>query len=126
MFLHLLSVSGVGPKAALSVLSAVTPKELALAVITKDTKILTKAQGVGAKMAQRIILELADKLKNSEILPEESRTEEVISTDAQSEAVSALIVLGYSQNDAKSAVSGIDKGLTTEEIIKRALVKLMR
>jgi len=126
MFMHLLSVSGVGPKAALSVLSAVTPKELALAVITKDTKILTKAQGVGAKMAQRIILELADKLKNSEILPEESLPEEAISSDAQSEAVSALIVLGYSQNDAKNAVSGIDKSLKTEEIVKRALVKLMR
>jgi len=126
MFLHLLSVSGVGPKAALSVLSAVTPKELALAVITRDTKVLTKAQGVGAKMAQRIILELADKLKNSEFLPEESRAEESINTDAGSEAVSALIVLGYSQNDAKNAVSGIDGTLTTEEIVKRALIKLMR
>ena len=126
MFLHLLSVSGVGPKAAISVLSAVTPKELALAVITKDAKILTKAQGVGAKMAQRIILELADKLKNSEILPAEAMAEEAVSTNSQSEAVSALIVLGYSQNDAKNAVSGIDGTLTTEEIVKRALIKLMR
>ena len=126
MFLHLLSVSGVGPKAALAVLSVMTPKELALAVITKNSKALTKASGVGAKMAQRIILELADKLKNSEILPDEDGQTLSISTDAQSEAVSALIVLGYSQSEAKSAVSGIDEALKTEEIVRRALVKLMR
>ena len=126
MFLRLLSVSGVGPKAALAVLSVVTPKELALAVITKDSKILTKASGVGVKMAQRIILELADKLKDSEILPEGDAEKTSISTDAQSEAVSALMVLGYSQNEAKSAVSDIDKALNTEEIVKRALIKLMR
>ena len=126
MFINLLSVSGVGPKAALAVLSVMAPKELALAVMTKDTKLLTKAQGVGAKMAQRIVLELLDKLKNSDIVPDESNAQSVISTDAQSEAVSALIVLGYSQNDAKNAVSGIDDTLKTEEIVKRALVKLMR
>lgn len=126
MFINLLSVSGVGPKAALAVLSVMAPKELALAVMTKDTKLLTKAQGVGAKMAQRIVLELLDKLKNSDIVPDESNAQSVISTDAQSEAVSALMVLGYSQNDAKNAVSGIDDTLKTEEIVKRALVKLMR
>lgn len=126
MFIDLLSVSGVGPKAALAVLSVMAPKELALAVMTKDTKLLTKAQGVGAKMAQRIVLELLDKLKNSDIVPDESNAQSVISTDAQSEAVSALMVLGYSQNDAKNAVSGIDDTLKTEEIVKRALVKLMR
>ena len=125
MFINLLSVSGVGPKAALAVLSVVTPKELALAVMTKNEKLLTKAQGVGAKMAQRIILELLDKLKNSDIVPEE-QVESVITTDAQSEAVSALMVLGYSQNDAKNAVSGIDDSLKTEEIIRLALAKLMR
>ena len=126
MFLNLLSVSGVGPKAALAVLSVVTPKELALAVITKNAKILTQASGVGAKMAQRIILELADKLKNSEILPDEEGETRSVMADAQSEAVSALIVLGYSQNEAKSAVSGIDETLKTEEIVRRALAKLMR
>ena len=69
MFLNLLSVSGVGPKAALSVLSAATPKQIVLAVMTRDEKLFTKAQGVGIKMAQRIILELLDKLKNSDIYP---------------------------------------------------------
>ncbi|MBR4172980.1 MAG: Holliday junction branch migration protein RuvA [Clostridia bacterium] len=126
MFQNLLSVSGVGPKAALAVLSVVTPKELALAVITKNAKLLTQASGVGAKMAQRIILELSDKLKNSEILPgEEGQTQNVI-RDSQSEAVSALMVLGYSQTEAKSAVLGIDETLKTEEIVKLALAKLMR
>ena len=125
MFLQLLSVSGVGPKAALAVLSVVTPSRLALAVITNDTKSLTKAQGVGAKMAQRIILELKDKLKNAEILPKGISEEEFEANDSRSEAVSALIVLGYSQNDAKKAVSGIDASLPAEEIIKIALKKLI-
>ena len=126
MFLQLLSVSGVGPKAALSVLSEVTPKELAAAVITKNSKLLTKAQGVGAKMAQRIILELADKIKGTEILPEGAETAVSANSDSQSEAVSALMVLGYSQNEAKNAVAGADSSLSTEQIVKQALVKLMR
>lgn len=126
MFLQLLSVSGVGPKAALSVLSEVTPKELAAAVITKDSKLLTKAQGVGAKMAQRIILELADKIKGTEILPEGAETAVSAGSDSQSEAVSALMVLGYSQSEAKNAVAGADGSLSTEQIVKQALVKLMR
>ena len=126
MFLNLLSVSGVGPKAALSVLSAATPKEIVLAVMTRDEKILTKAQGVGAKMAQRIILELLDKLKNSDILPEAEGVQKSVRTNSQSEAVSALIVLGYSQADAKNAVAEIDETLKTEEIVRLALAKLMR
>lgn len=125
MFLHLMSVSGVGPKAALAVLSVMPPNSVALAVITNDAKSLTKAPGVGAKMAQRIILELKDKLKNAEIIPAQI-AEEISITDSQSEAVSALMVLGYSQNDAKKAVSGTDASLSTEEIVKQALTNLMR
>lgn len=125
MFLQLLSVSGVGPKAALAILSVMTPNAVALAVITNDAKALTKAAGVGAKMAQRIILELKDKLKKAEILPE-NIAEEISINDTQSEAVSALMVLGYSQNDAKSAVAKTDASLSTEEIVKLALKNLMR
>ena len=126
MFLHLLSVSGVGPKAALSILSVVTPAGLAAAIITNDAKTLTKANGVGAKMAQRVILELKDKLKNTEILPDEiGEIVQDTSSDSASEAVSALMVLGYSQNDAKRAVSGVDNTLSTEAIITLALKKLM-
>ena len=127
MFLHLLSVSGVGPKAALAILSVVTPNQLVLAVMTNDAKTLTKASGVGAKMAQRVILELKDKLKNAEIVPEEivSGGAEAIMDNSALEAVSALTVLGYSQNEAKNAVAKIDPTLSTEEIVKQALMKLM-
>lgn len=125
MFLHLLSVSGVGPKAALSILSVVTPQQLVLAVITNDAKTLTKANGVGAKMAQRVILELKDKLKNVELVPEETFGVEIADDDSGMEAVSALVVLGYSQQEAKKAVSKVDQSLPVEEIVKQALLKLM-
>lgn len=127
MFLHLLSVSGVGPKAALAILSVVTPNRLVLAVMTSDAKTLTKASGVGTKMAQRVILELKDKLKNTEIVPEElaSGGAELITDNSALEAVSALTVLGYSLNEAKKAVAEIDSTLSTEEIVKQALTKLM-
>lgn len=127
MFIHLLSVSGVGPKAALSILSVVSPGGLAAAIITNDAKTLTKASGVGAKMAQRVILELKDKLKNTQILPEDvADFDAENSASSGSEAVSALMVLGYSQNDAKRAVAGVDQSLSTEEIITLALKKMMK
>ncbi|MBE7015451.1 MAG: Holliday junction branch migration protein RuvA [Ruminococcaceae bacterium] len=127
MFIHLLSVSGVGPKAALSILSVVSPGGLAAAIITNDAKTLTKASGVGAKMAQRVILELKDKLKNSQIIPEELSSFDADSAESSGkEAVSALMVLGYSQNDAKRAVASVDQSLSTEEIITLALKKMMK
>ena len=125
MFLHLLSVSGVGPKAALAILSTLTPNQLVLAVMTNDAKALTKAVGVGAKMAQRVILELSGKLKNSEILPDESISQEVTLDTSAVEAVSALTVLGYSQAEAKKAVSKVDPTLGVEEIVRKALAHLM-
>ena len=126
MFLNLISVSGVGPKAALSILSVMSPMGLAAAIITGDAKALTKANGVGAKMAQRVILELKDKLKNADIIPDTLTKEEVISSGSPEEAVSALMVLGYSQNDAKRAVASVDQSLSTEEIITFALKKMMK
>lgn len=126
MFLNLISVSGVGPKAALSILSVMSPMGLAAAIITGDAKALTKANGVGAKMAQRVILELKDKLKNADIIPDSLTKEEVISSGSPEEAVSALMVLGYSQNDAKRAVASVDQSLSTEEIITLALKKMMK
>ena len=125
MFLHLLSVSGVGPKAALAILSTLTPNQLVLAVMTNDAKALTKAVGVGSKMAQRVILELSGKLKNSEIEPEEITTNNVTLDTSDVEAVSALTVLGYSQAEAKKAVSKVDPTLSVEEIVKKALAMLM-
>lgn len=125
MFLHLISVSGVGPKAALAVLSVVTPPQFAVAVVTNDVKTITKASGVGPKMAQRVILELKDKLKKEELeLPIDGEADDILS-DNKSEAVSALVVLGYNANDAQKAVKGIDPELGVEEIIKKALSSLL-
>ena len=125
MFMHLISVSGVGPKAALSILSVTTPAKFAVAVITNDVKTITKASGVGPKMAQRVILELKDKMKTDELeIDLEDESEDILS-DNRSEAISALVVLGYSSNDAQKVVKGIDGTLSVEEIIKKALAGLL-
>lgn len=125
MFMHLISVSGVGPKAALSILSVTTPAKFAVAVITNDIKTITKASGVGPKMAQRVILDLKDKMKTDELeIDLEDESEDILS-DNRSEAISALVVLGYSSNDAQKAVKGIDGTLSVEEIIKKALAGLL-
>lgn len=126
LFLQLLSVSGVGPKAALAILSVASPEKFALAVITNDLKTITKAQGVGPKVAQRIILELKDKLKTEAALPENVSDIIADTENNQAEAVTALVVLGYTSNEAKRAVSRIDSELSTEEIIKEALKLLMK
>lgn len=125
MFLQLISVSGVGPKAALAILSVTTPPKFALAVVTGDVKTITKAAGVGPKLAQRVILELKDKMQAEELeIPAEDGDYE-ISSDNKNEAVSALVVLGYSAADAQKAVKGIDGSLSVEEIIKKALSGLL-
>lgn len=125
MFMQLISVSGVGPKAALSILSVTTPAKFAVAVITNDVKTITKASGVGPKMAQRVILELKDKMKTDELEIDLEDESDNILSDNRSEAISALVVLGYSLNDAQKAVKGIDGTLSVEEIIKKALAGLL-
>lgn len=126
MFENLLSVNGVGPKAALSVLSVLSPSELTLAIITDDAKQIKKAQGIGPKVAQRIIIDLKDKLKNSALI-DEGITTSLSPVSAQDEAVEALIVLGYTPQEAKNAVSSVKKeGLSTEDTIKAALSVLMK
>ncbi len=127
MFTMLLGVTGVGPKAALSVLSALSPASFALAVVTNDAKGITKAQGVGGKLAQRIILELKDKLKDKDI-DHSAFSDDIFPTDAkgsEGEAVSALVVLGYSPREAQAAVNKAS-GEDVESIIKSALKLLMR
>lgn len=126
MFLYLISVSGVGPKAALSILSVTTPVKFAMAVITDDIKTITKAPGVGPKIAQRVILELKDKLKKADIVSEKIGDDFVLVSDNAGEAVSALMVLGYSQFEAQKAVMGIDSSLNVEDIVKQSLKKLMK
>lgn len=123
MFILLLSVSGVGPKAALAILSVSEPQKIAAAVVCDDVKTITKAAGVGPKLAQRVILELKDKLKAEDLKLDEFVSDAPqIATDSKNEAVSALVSLGYSMADAKNMVEKIDPTLSVEEIIKKALM----
>lgn len=131
-FKLLISVSGVGPKAAISILSLLTPEKFALAVCSEDTKALSKAAGVGAKTAARIVLELKDKLlKESKDDGSTAAALETIkpgaSTNRLTEAQDALIVLGYSRGEALAALRAIDTAnMELEDIIRAALKKLMK
>lgn len=129
MFELLIGVSGVGPKAAVSILSSVSPSKFSLAVITDDIKTLTKAQGIGNKMAQRIILELKDKIKKEQLVSADIGVSKDVPVDEEgsriSEAVSALMVLGYTPLEANKAVSSVySEGMDLEAIIKNALKSL--
>lgn len=127
----LIGVSGVGPKAALSILSSSTPETLAMSIITGDEKTLTVAPGIGKKIAQRVILELKDKLAKGQIAPGGESYGgtgvTVIPENKSSEAAAALAVLGYSQSEIAVALKGIDvDGLALEEIIKQALKRMVK
>lgn len=133
LFHMLTSVSGVGAKAALSILSSSPPSHIALSIITEDYKTLTAAQGVGKKIAQRIILELKDKLTkerqelNLGSMPVMPAGNVLIPEDKASEAGAALAVLGYTQAEINVALKGIDfSSLTVEEVIKQALKRMMK
>lgn len=130
-FQMLIGVSGVGPKAALSILSATTPEGLATAIITGNEKALTVAQGIGKKIAQRILLELKDKLAKGQLPAAEEGYGgtgiTVIPQDKVSEATAALAVLGYQPGEITMALKGIDlEGLSLEEIIRQALKKMVK
>ena len=130
-FKMLITVSGVGPKAAVSILSQLTPAKLAVAVCTEDKKAISQANGIGPKTAARIILELKDKLKN-QISGEDLKDAptEIVTAGTSSklsDAQDALAVLGYSRSEALTALKSIDTdNLELDEIIKLALKKLMR
>lgn len=130
LFKKLLSVSGVGPKAALSILSANTPANLALAIITENEAALTAASGIGKKIAQRVILELKDKLaKDGAFTPSETYAgaNTLIPEDKRAEAIAALAVLGYQQSEIIPALRELDlDALSLEEIIKLVLKKMMK
>ena len=125
LFIHLLSVSGVGPKAALSVLSTLPADRLAVCVAAGDAKAIASAPGVGLKTAQKIILELKDKLAkefaSGEPLPDGVPSD---GADDASDAVNALVVLGYSRAQALGALKGLDSALPLEIRIREALKKL--
>ena len=134
MFRLLISVSGVGPKAAMSVLSMFTPDKLAFVVASEDTKAISKAPGVGAKTAARIVLELKDKLAKAfstvaseAILSSGKSTKlpQAIGGSKMKDAQEALAVLGYSRTEIVSALSKIDMTKDLEEIIRTALASLL-
>ena len=124
----LLGVTGVGAKAALAILSSTTPDRFALAIFSQDEKALTAAPGVGKKLAQRIILELKDKMAKSQL---EAASDaggvqpDLPSGGALDDALAALAVLGYSRAQALAALKGVDAGsLSVDELIRAALKKL--
>ncbi|MBE6576693.1 MAG: Holliday junction branch migration protein RuvA [Ruminococcaceae bacterium] len=131
-FKMLITVSGVGPKAAVSILSHLTPAKLAVAVCTEDKKSISQANGIGPKTAARIILELKDKLKGQSLGDTDDEqtaiiTESNAASSKLSDAQDALAVLGYSRNEALSVLKTIDTTtLELDDIIRLALKKLMR
>ena len=130
-FKMLIGVSGVGPKAALAILSATTPQNLALSIVTEDEKALTAAQGIGKKIAQRIILELKDKLakdQSSFTVPSGGGSAPMpLGGSKSGEAAAALAVLGYGSQEISTALKGIDMdALPLEEIIRQALKKMVK
>lgn len=130
-FRMLIGVSGVGPKAALAILSSNTPEGLALAIVSGNEKALTSAPGIGKKIAQRIILELKDKLAKGQLTSAGGESYSggitVIPENKASEVSAALAVLGYSQSEIAVALKGIDlDGLSLEDVIKQALKKMVK
>lgn len=131
MYRLLLNVNGIGPKAALGILSVLTPDDLRFAVLSDDVKAISKAPGVGSKTAQKLILELKDKLNLEDAFEKKlglSQSSAVadLSSDAKTEAIQALTALGYSNSDALKAVrkAGVTEEMDTETILKLALKQI--
>ena len=132
-FKMLLGVSGVGPKAALAILSATTPESLAMAIVTEDAKTLTAAPGIGKKIAQRIILELKDKMAREtaggglDFSGGKGVPAAPVFTNKATEAAQALAVLGYSSQEVSMALKGVDvENLPLEDIIRQSLKKMVK
>ena len=125
-FKMLLGDTRVGPRAALSVLSSVTAEQFALAVASGDAKTLSRAPGLGMKTAQRIILELKDKISKEQAAAGISMPEIPMAASSSNagEAINALVVLGYTQSEATSVVTKLDPELSVEDMIKKGLQKL--
>ena len=128
-FKMLISVSGVGAKSAVSILSLMSPERFAQAVVNGDAKAIAKAQGIGSKTAQRIILELKDKI-GKELSPDDDYIGETVSNASASSNIAAatdgLLVLGYTRSEAAYALKGLDPSLDVEVLIRNALSKLMK
>jgi Holliday junction DNA helicase RuvA len=130
-FMKLTSVSGIGPKAAMSILSTMTPDDLALAIASEDTKAIARAPGIGAKTAARVVLELKDKITKDMMSasPQSLGTAPVSMPmgGALTDATEALMALGYDKNTVLTALKGVDtKGADAGTLIRLALKKLAR
>ncbi len=126
-FKLLTTVSGVGAKYALAILSGMTPDQTALAIASEDVKAFTKVKGVGSKIAQRIVMELKDKIAKdySRISPTGSDIHSAANPSSNAhDAIMALAVLGYSQSEAASCIGRMDPGLSVDDMIRRALKEL--
>ena len=130
-FNNLTTVSGVGPKVAMSILSTLTPEKLALAICTDDAKAIAKAPGIGAKSALRILLEFKEKMSKTMLSFESTSTAASLTEfpaaekgSALAEATEALLVLGYDKSTILAALKGVDTTADVGEIIKAALKKL--
>jgi len=125
LFEKLISVSGVGPKAGLSILSVLPPAQLLPAIMAGDAKAISKAPGVGSKTAQRIILELKGKIDNQSVIEAISNDNEPVSSGAVAETTEALVALGYTPTEARRAASFVQLG-NVENMIKDALKVLIQ
>ncbi len=130
-FKLLITVSGVGPKAGMAILSLLTPERLSMAISSEDTKAIAKASGIGPKTAARVILELKDKIIKMPLTITSTEASTVASVNVGksanlSEALEALCVLGYTRSDAQKALAGIDPKLDVSKIIPLALAKLIK
>lgn len=129
-FKLLITVSGIGPKAAVSILSELTPDKLSVCIASGDAKAITRAQGVGKKTAERVVLELKDKMgsiaASFDVSDAVNNALSVSESSNTAQAVEALVALGYSQSDASIAVGGMDKSLSVDEMIRLGLKQLAR
>lgn len=129
MFELLLQVSGIGAKSAITILSNITPSQFAIAVITNDVSKIKALPGIGPKTAQRIILELKDKIKSEEPISADKSIEsmeQITNNEKITEAISALQVLGYTKKEIEQALQKVESELSVEEIIKIGLKNLAR
>lgn len=128
-FKLLITVSGIGPKAAVAILSELSPDRLALCIASGDAKTITRAQGVGKKTAERVVLELKDKMGSiavGDTADAVGALSGITENSNTAEAVEALVALGYAQSDAAVVVGGIDKSLSVDEIIRLGLKQLAK
>ncbi len=131
VYKKVIAVSGVGPKSALSILSHLSASELHFAVVSGDAKVIAKAQGIGRKTAEKIVLELKDQFDSDDLLAAVGMSGTQVTagapSDEMSEAIEALVALGYSASDALKAVRGIEgaQEMDVEELIRQALAQFM-